>query len=128
MSRKPAEFADWPWAISVAYGPYRAVVRHHVDGDTFDMLIDFGMNEYRYAPVRLFGVDTPESNRKETKAAGLAAKAFVASVMPVGAKVKLTTLPDPDNFGRYLAGVQLEDGRDLATLLIEHGHAVPYTP
>jgi micrococcal nuclease len=126
MSRKPAEFTGWPASLDAGYGPYRAVVRHHVDGDTFDMLIDFGFNEYRYATVRLYGVDTPETNRAATKAAGLAAKFFVQGVMPVGARVLLSTRPDPDSFGRYLADVQLEDQSDLGSLIVKHGHAVPY--
>lgn len=125
MSRKPAEFANWPWSLSVAFGPFRAVVRHHVDGDTFDCLIDMGWNSYQYGPVRLLGMDTPETNRLATRALGLAAKQFVIGVMPVGARVVLhDTRPDPDSFGRYLARIRLEDGRDVSTLLVESGHAV----
>lgn len=124
MTRKPAEFLDWPESLLVGYGPYRAVVRYHVDGDTFDMLIDFGFNEYRYMPVRLAGVDAPETNRSATKVAGLAAKDFAMSVMPVGSRVVLHTWPDPDSFGRYIASVTLETGEDLADLLVNAGHAV----
>lgn len=124
MTRKPVEFLDWPQSLSASYGPYRAVVGHHVDGDTFDVLIDFGFNEYRYTPLRLAGIDTPETNRLATKEAGLAAKAFAVSVMPIGAQVLLNTRPDPDSFGRYVADITLESGADLATLLVESGHAV----
>ena len=124
MSRKPAEFPDWPPSLAVGYGPYRAVCRHHVDGDTYDMLIDKGFNKYGYAPIRLGGVDAPETNRRATKVAGLAAKNFVVSVMPVGARVVLHTKPDKDDFGRYLARVTLESGADLADLLVAAGHAV----
>ena len=124
MTRKPVEFLDWPPSLSASYGPYRAVVRHHVDGDTFDVLIDFGFNEYRYTALRLAAVDAPEVNRLATKEAGLAAKAFAVSVMPVGARVLLATRPDPDSFGRYVADMTLESGADLATLLVDAGHAV----
>lgn len=126
MSRHPAEFDDWPTNLEIPYGPYRAIVRHHVDGDTYDLFIDLGWNDYRYHSVRLLGADTPETNRAASKAAGLAAKAFVQEQMPVGARVLLYTAPDPDNFGRYLARITLEDGRDLTDLLINAGHAVPY--
>jgi endonuclease YncB( thermonuclease family) len=125
-SRKPVEFTDWPQVLKVGFGPYRAVCHHHVDGDTFDFLIDKGFNGYDYHAVRLYGVDTPETNRAASKAAGLAAKEFVQRAMPVGARVVLRTLADPDSFGRYLAAIQLEDGRDLATELIRAGHAVPF--
>ena len=67
-----------------ARGPYRAVVRHHVDGDTYDVLVDLGLDTHRYLTIRLLGVDTPETNRRASKAAGLAALAFVMDVMPVG--------------------------------------------
>ncbi len=124
MTRKPAAFHDWPSSLPVSYGPYRAVVGHHVDGDTFDVLIDFGFNEYRYTPLRLGEVDAPEVNRLATKEVGLAAKEYAISVMPVGAQVVLNTRPDPDSFGRYIADITLEGGADLATLLVGAGHAV----
>lgn len=60
------------------------MVRHHVDGDTYDVLVDLGLNTHRYLTIRLLGVDTPETNRRASKAAGLAALAFVMDVMPVG--------------------------------------------
>lgn len=127
MGRGPIEFADWPSTIAASFGPYRAVVRHHVDGDTYDVLIDLGWNEFRYASVRLLGCDTPETNRLATREAGRASLAFVREQMPVGARVLLHTEKDPDSFGRYLALITLEDGRDLTDLLIESGHAVPYS-
>lgn len=114
-------------ALETGYGPYRAVIRHHVDGDTYDVLIDFGFNQYGYHPVRLLGVDTPETNRPESRAAGLAALDFVRELMPVGSRVLLFTRPDLDSFGRYLAAVRLEDGRDVASELLAAGHAVPFT-
>jgi endonuclease YncB( thermonuclease family) len=123
--RRPAEFDTWPAELAAPFGPYRAVICHHVDGDTFDCLVDVGWNDYKYRPVRLLGVDTPETNRAATKAAGLAAKAYVQQLIPVGAPVLLHTIPDPDSFGRYLARIQLRDGRDLTDLILVAGHGVP---
>lgn len=125
MSRVPLEFKHWPPELAVDFGPYRAVVRHHVDGDTFDALIDWGGNNYGYERVRLLGVDCPEMNRLATRDAGLAALAFVLDVMPVGARVRLHTEKDPDSFGRYLARVELAPGTDLASLIIAAGHGTP---
>ncbi len=122
-SRKPVEFQGWPESLPVAYGPYRAIVRHHVDGDTLDTLIDFGFNEYRYAVIRLADCDAPEKNRAATKTAGLASLQHLQTVAPVGTRVRLDTAPDPDSFGRYIASVTLEDGADLATVMVEAGHA-----
>lgn len=124
MSRKPAEFADWPPQLAATYGPYRAVVRHHVDGDTIDCLIDFGFNSYGYHAVRLLDIDTPEINRAASKAAGIAALDYVRHLVPVGARVLLYTKPDPDSFGRYLARMITADGLDVAHELLAAGHAV----
>lgn len=125
MSRVPAEFKHWPPSLAVGFGPYRAVVRHHVDGDTVDVLMDRGWNDYPYCTVRVLGVDCPEKNRAATREAGLAALAYVQDILPVGSRVRLHTEPDPDSFGRYLARVELEDGRDLTDLIIAAGHGVP---
>ncbi len=125
MGRRPAEFDGWPVSLAVGYGPYRAVVRHIIDGDTFDCFVDLGWNDYRYQAVRLLGCDTPEINRPDTKVAGLAARDFVKSVMPPGSRVVLYTKQDPDSFGRYLARIKLENGLDLTDVLLSAGHAEP---
>jgi endonuclease YncB( thermonuclease family) len=124
-ARLPEEFRGWPATVAAPVGPYRAVIRHHVDGDTYDALIDLGWNDYRYHPVRLLGVDTPETNRAATRDAGRAALDFVRGVMPVGSRVLLHTRADPDSFGRYLAGIRLESGEDLAAVILAAGHGTP---
>lgn len=126
MSRVPAEFQNWPAAHAVPFGPYRGVVRHHVDGDTYDMFVSLGFHAYGYHTVRLLDVDTPETNRLATREAGRAALEFVRAVMPVGAQVVLHTEKDPDSFGRFLARVVLPDGRDLAQTILDAGHGVVY--
>lgn len=131
MSWKPEDFEDWPAALVPSYGPYRARIKKIVDGDTYDAFVDLGGRSYQPWRVRLLagppvrGVDTPETNRGSTRAAGFAAKHFVADVMPIGTHVLLAdTAPDPDEFGRWLARVVLPGGWDLGTLLLSHGHAV----
>jgi endonuclease YncB( thermonuclease family) len=123
--RVPTQFVTWPSSMTVGYGPYRAVVEHHVDGDTFDALIDFGFNRYDYHAIRVLGIDCPESNRPESRAAGLAALDFFAKLMPIGTPVVLYTSPDPDSFGRYLARVVMAGNRVLGDLILAAGHAVP---
>lgn len=126
MSRRvPVEFRDWPADLPYSFGPYRAVCRHHVDGDTFDFLVDQGFNDYPYMTIRLLGVDTPETNRAATKESGEAAREFVRLTMPEGARVILHTRPDPDSFGRYLARIQLSGGFDLTGLILNAGHGIP---
>lgn len=132
MSRRPAEFDAWPEKLAIPFGPYRAVMRHHVDGDTFDVLADAGFNTYAYVTVRLMaadgegnlnGVDAPEINRRETAAAGRAAREWVRGLLGEGDPCLIFTAPDPDSFGRYLAAVMLSSGYDLGTLMVNAGHA-----
>lgn len=123
--RVPSEFVDWPADMAVQYGPWRAVCRHHVDGDTYDFLVDQGFNDYPYMTIRLLAVDTPETNRAPTKIAGDAATEYVRLLMPIGSRVLLHTRPDPDSFGRYLARIALPGGFDLTGLIINAGHGVP---
>lgn len=124
--RVPVEFRDWPADLGVGFGPYRAVIRHHVDADTVDALVDIGFNNYAYHAIRLLDVDTPEINRLATREAGRAALEFVRDVMPVGSRVRLHTEKNPDSFGRYLARITLAGGFDLASLILNAGHGVPY--
>jgi endonuclease YncB( thermonuclease family) len=126
VSRKPVEFANWPPELAVPHGPFRAVCRHHVDGDTYDFLVDVSFNQYAYQVIRLADIDTPETNRKESREAGLAALWFVRELMPVGSRVALHTQKDPDSFGRFIAHIQLADGRDLGQEILDAGHGVPY--
>lgn len=56
-----------------------AVVRRVVDGDTFELCVDLGLNvSQERVTVRLLGVDTPEK-RGKSKAAGLHVTEIVAS-------------------------------------------------
>jgi endonuclease YncB( thermonuclease family) len=130
--RVPPGFRTWPVELPVPlYGPYRAVIEHHVDGDTVDATLDVGANDYPYRTLRfladidgvLVGIDAPEKNRRETREAGLAAMAWTVAQVPLGAQVLVTTEPDPDSFGRYLAVVRLRDGRDLGAAMVDAGHA-----
>jgi endonuclease YncB( thermonuclease family) len=133
--RKPTQFQNWPAMLEIDYGPYRAVVCLQVDGDTYYCLLDVGANDYPFREIRLLGVDpvtrqprgmdTPETNRKASKAAGLAAAEFARTyLVPNGTPIVLATWKDPDSFGRYLGTMRLADGRDVGHELVEAGHAV----
>lgn len=134
--RKPAEFDSWPEHLWAPFGPYRAVVRHIVDGDTLDLLIDLGFNDYVYRTVRLMGLkdgvmagmDAPEINRVATREAGMLAKAWLTACCGPGSSVLAQTLPDPDSFGRYLAVLYLSTDPshmlDVGGQMVRAGHAV----
>jgi micrococcal nuclease len=126
MAREPLEFSQHPSPF--LGGVFRAVCRHVVDGDTFDVLVDLGFNQYAYATIRLRGIDTPETRTRDAveKARGFAARDRTRRLIE-GMPVVLQTHPDPGTFGRYVAEVRfLQDGewRDLAGVLLAEGHAV----
>jgi len=124
---KPSQFQDWPANLDVAYGPYRAVIERVVDGDTVHVVVSLGLDEYGYRMIRIRGAFAPElfSGPPEERERGKAARDFLAALLPVGTKCRLTTERDVTTFGRYVASMELEDGTDVATALIEAGHATP---
>lgn len=100
---------------------YAATVQKVIDGDTIDLDLDLGMRIHSHTRIRVAHIDTPEVNTQR----GRDVRDLVRDLLPVGAQVVVTT-QKPDKFGRALADVQLPDGQDLATLLLQGGHAVEY--
>ncbi len=126
MGRKPPHFRDFPETLRCPYGPYMAVVEHHVDGDTFDATWDVGASEYPYRVCRFLGVNAPEKNRPATREAGQAAWRYLIDLMPVGTPLRLITRPDPDAFGRFLVKAEMQDGTDVGSAMVAAGHAVEW--
>lgn len=108
---------------------YRARALEVHDGDTYLLDVDLGLHVHAHEWIRLRGVNTPELNTD----AGYQARLFVAAaLMPgdvaPGPAVVIQTQKtrgglDVQTFARYVADVQLPDGRDLATVLVDAGHA-----
>lgn len=122
--RRPVEFESYPAALAARapFGAYRAVVRHIVDGDTLDVLIDLGFNTYTYQTVRLRGVNAPERHEP----AGRAAQDFLRRLLPIGTPVVITPHKDAVTFGRYVCDVTFllsANEFDLAEHLVQVGHA-----
>ena len=124
---KPVQFQEWPEALSVPYGPYRAVIERVVDGDTVHVMVSLGLDEYAYRMIRIKNAFAPElfSGPPEERERGKAARDFLVELLPEGTKCRLITERDVSTFGRYVASIELEDGTDVATALIEAGHATP---
>jgi micrococcal nuclease len=122
---KPGQFQGWPENLNVPYGPYRAVIERVVDGDTVHVMVSLGLDEYAYRMIRIKGAFAPElfSGPPEERERGKAARDFLAGLLPDGSKCRLATERDATTFGRYVASIELEDGTDVATALIEAGHA-----
>jgi endonuclease YncB( thermonuclease family) len=93
------------------------VIQDH-DGDTFRLLLDAGCEAGLFPWLRVAGVDSPELNTPEGKAAA----AFTADVLANAGDIEVEV--HGRSFNRWVATVVV-DGRDLAEVLIEAGHGVP---
>ncbi|WP_239404557.1 thermonuclease family protein [Frankia sp. Cj3] len=108
-------------SASVRSWPF--IVDRVVDGDTLHGALDLGLGLlWTGRRVRLRDVNAPELST----ASGRDALAYVAALISPGTAVTATvhTAQPVDNYGRTLAAITLPDGTDLATRLLESGHAV----
>lgn len=107
---------------------FSARILSWIDGDTVDLDVDVGFRFHTFERFRILGINCPETHSANSleKDAGLAALSFARTVAPIGASVKLRTHKNPDKYGRWLAEIQLPDGSDFASLMINSGHARPY--
>lgn len=126
MARKPTEFLNFPSLIDPGFGPYRAVIKHVTDGDTVDLMVDVGFNDYKYITVRIYGINAPEifSGTAEERQRGQAARDYLMHLAPPGTPCVIRTDKDRQSFGRYSAKIQLRDGSDVGTTMIDKGHAI----
>ena len=95
------------------------------DGDTLRVEI-----EGREEPVRLIGIDTPETHGQGglRECFGREAAARTAELVPVGTTVQLVRDAEArDRYGRLLAYVYLEDGTFVNMTLAEEGYAASLT-
>jgi len=111
---------------------YWAVVERIKDGDSIICSVDLGFDLFRNTDVRLIGVDAPETRTRdlEEKQAGLASKAWLEEMLPIGSKVILESM-DYGKFGRSLGKLYLpnEDGSlglCINDEIIRVGHATEY--
>jgi endonuclease YncB( thermonuclease family) len=125
--------------IVASTGPlyrYPAKTARCVDGDTLWFDAELWEGSRRRIVVRVNGCNTPESHGEKACPEGIAAAAFTASLLPVGAPVVIATRKVTTRLvghgekvevhGRYLADVVLPDGSTLTSTLISKGHAIEY--
>jgi endonuclease YncB( thermonuclease family) len=97
-----------------------ARVERVVDGDTV-RLAGIG-------PVRLIGIDTPETYGGRTECFGPEASAYVKRLLPQGVPVRYTIGEDPrDRYGRLLVYLYMPDGAALNYVLVTAGYATTLT-
>lgn len=115
-----------PPPADAAPAPATATVLRVVDGDTIDVRDDT-RGRLR---VRLLGLDTPEVHRPGWSVGcwGPEAARFAAETL-TGQRISLTADPTQDTldrYGRTLAYVNLEDGRDFAVEAVRAGMGRSY--
>jgi micrococcal nuclease len=102
-----------------------AVVASITDGDTIRVELG-GANE----PVRLIGIDTPETRdpRTAVECFGREAAAQLAALLPIGTRVRLELDVEPrDRYDRLLAYVwRADDALHVNEALVAGGWAAPY--
>ncbi|HEX8051430.1 MAG TPA: thermonuclease family protein [Thermoleophilaceae bacterium] len=97
-------------------GAETARVERVVDGDTIRLR--------GVGPVRLIGVDTPETYGGRDECFGPEATRYVEGLLPRGARVRYVVGEDSrDRYGRLLAYLYLRDGASLNHALVAAGYA-----
>ena len=112
---------------------YKCKIVKIVDGDTVDVDLDLGFGVWlKDERVRIMGIDTPESRTSDKieKIFGLAAKDRLNSLLGGEAILLSQVTKGGENmkgkFGRILGNFKTIDGKDVADVLMEEGHAVAY--
>lgn len=119
---RPKALDGWPKHFQPTYGPYRAIVDRWKDADTGVFLVDLGFGHYDYIDVRLLDYSSPESQTTQ----GEAATAYTENLLPPGSRARLhANLKGAfaPTLSRWVAGIEMEDGRWLGEVLFKHGHA-----
>jgi micrococcal nuclease len=102
---------------------YNVKYLNNYDGDTIKF--DLGCNLpdlFRYIPLRLYGIDTPEIKSKNPIA--IKAKDFVKNELTLANQINLLNCKE-DKYYRIDCSVNY-DGKDLTTELLNLGYGYPY--
>lgn len=110
---------------------YRARITKVTDGDTVHAALDLGCDVTTNLTLRLVGINAPEMNTDE----GKAAKAWLtarlsAAQFRTGSLLVRTVKDRKEKYGRYLADLVDLDFQDTSinAEMVAAGHAVPYYP
>ena len=105
----------------------RCVSIHDGDTATFDLDLGWGVripgqdwDGRNVLTCRVFGINAPELRTPD----GDAALAYIQTILQIGDICTVTSHSWDRNGGRYDADVLLSDGSDLATKMVESGHAI----
>ncbi|WP_113338054.1 thermonuclease family protein [Rhizobium cremeum] len=109
-------------------GPVEASAIRVIDGDT--VLVDATPwpNQHVTTYVRLRGIDAPElkSRCPEIRDAAERAHSALEELVSSSATLSLFDISGDKYFGRVVASLELEDGRDASSILLDAGLVAPY--
>jgi endonuclease YncB( thermonuclease family) len=107
---------------------YRASLVRVIDGDSLVIDVDAGFYVTIRQHVRLAGIDTPELNARDPTARLLAqqARARLMELLPAEFTVRTYKTRLADKYGRFLADIELPDGRLVSDVLLSEGLGKPY--
>lgn len=111
------------------YYTYRARLERVIDGDTFELFIDQGFDDYTIKTIRLRGVDTDEIYRtphdSEEYQRGMDQKEFVEDFLSGEEEWPLSARTfGPGKYGNRWVGYVWKDGVNLSDALIEEWPSV----
>jgi micrococcal nuclease len=101
---------------------YAATLVRVIDGDTAVLDIDLGFRLRATMPFRLLGINTPEMNTPE----GRAARLWAVDWFQRHPNITAETAKDPEKYGRWLAVIRPDSGASLNEALVGVGLAWPY--
>lgn len=101
---------------------YNAQITRVVDGDTVHAKVDLGFSIAQGMKLRLSGINAPELNTPE----GKAAREELRKLIEYHPVVVHTIKDRQEKFGRYLAEIITIEGLNVNQHMIEAGHAVAY--
>lgn len=119
-----------PLAASAAEGlqnEYQAKVIRNYDGDNITVEVSIWLDQVLTTSVRIDGINTPEIRGKCQVEKELAVEAKKRTWELTAAGVTLHQVRWGKYAKRVVALVYLPDGRNLADVLIDEGHARPYS-
>lgn len=112
-------------------GPVQAKVIRVIDGDTVDVFAYTWPDELKQVRIRFPDIQAGETTHRAKCAAelnaGLRAKSYLSKRLPEGTAVSLNDIRHGKYARRMVARIVDSSGRDIATELVDVGHALPWT-
>ena len=117
-------------STSLSANPYEWPILRVIDGDTVVFKADFLPVDFKQElHLRIWGIDTPEKGRRaqcpQEAIKSITATNFVINEINKSKKRQIY-IKDWDKYGGRVLGDLILDGKNLRTMLLQHGYAREY--